>query len=941
MSDSMQIKQIKVSKKLLWQILIPAAVLVILVAAYFIIQAVQPDDPITPEEPLRYEPIEGEAENANLLYPTVTYEGSNAVAKTLDIFIEGEDGSYGIRKLQNTGTLYFYTLNDEGEASLYYPPVADLDANFDYTSLYATDDLGMGVGLPRVMFLAVSAGSVAFSERIPLADDAAEQQTQLKKYGLDVPQTRMTLKYTTANGTACTYKVSVGDLMPGNRGYYCMVDDRPYVYATSTDSINYILQPLEYYIQPSLVSPGTTGQTGSQFEGYITVEFREYINKIFNEGTTPIPADAKVIVEGSKRGSGAAAPSSRPLEFDLKDLKDDPDFARLIVILKGKTLGAQTLQFTQRLATDKSRLLSFEETDSHTYQYTITRVDALLEEDEEITTGTVGSHTLLKVRYLLDKGGSEAPEENEGIIDLTQTPLEASTLSEIASLPVGTDIAAAEQVAFSVTYTEDVAIQQELNIVVDEILAIYTAEFDFATVVEEDSIVFCRYRYTKGGETVFSEEGYFDLSMTDELSVGVRTALLGKGAENNLSLKVYTYMEQYEFLSAYIEYTMTNILSFVCPDEIVAFGFQNEADRDPFYRETYFSGRLPATHPYYLYGLDDDVCQAVIRALGGMQDDASQAAGLFGNETVAIGLSPEVLLKYGLYANTVYLEVPRGITTVTTASGATEFRWQYTLPFTMFISDVQYDPDTGEAFRYAASDLYDLVVRIDAEVFSFLDKTFPEYWARENMIMVDIADVSSLRAEAFFDDLKGSYEFQVKTVAVPNTDGSTTDRRFIHVVAGQESTNEALLAYMRENGKLPGDVIQLNDIYDYALGVEDAVHGKNYAGDGYFSEWLLKLFAVDYRGTLTPEEQAACLSSGMVYRLTLDLKAKSADYVFEFYRGTDRKVMVRMYQSLDGTMSGTPVQDFYISSLGLKELVGGIEKLLSGESIDPQQGYDW
>ncbi len=933
--------QIKIKKKTLWQIVIPAAVLAVLVATYFIIQAVQPQPQPTPQEPLRYEPIEGEALDANRLYPIVTYEGSKANAKSLDIFIEGESGSYGIRKLSGRSTLYFYTLNDEKEAELYYPPIAALDANFDYTSMYATDDMGLGTGIPRVMYLAVSMGNIGFYERIPLSDDQAEKGKQLKTYGLDDPELRMTFKYTTAAGLTVTHTVSVGGTIPGNGGYYCMVDDRPYVYATSTDSMWYAMQPLTYYIQPALISPGTTGQTGSQFEGYITVEFREYVNRIVSEGTAPIPADAKVIVEGSKRGSGAEAQSSRTLEFDLKDLQEDADFARLVTMLTGKTPGAQRLQFTQRLTTDESRLLSFAEATSHTYQYTITRVDALLTSDSEITDGTVASATLLKVRYRVDKGDGEEPTQTEGILDLTQLSLDTAVRSKIEALPVGTDLAAAEQVTFSVTYTEQVALKQELGLVVDEILAIYTPEYEYAAVVAEDSLVYCRYHYTADGEILYSEEGWFDMSLEDVLSVNMRTALLGKSAQANLSLTVYTKTEQYEFLSAYIEYTLTNIMSYVCREEVVAFGFQNEADRDPFYSETYFSGRLPVSHPYHLYGLDDNACQAVIRALGGMQDDANRAAGLFGTQTVAIGLTPALLLEYGLYANTVYLEVPRGITTVTTGAGDTEFRWQYTLPYTIFVSDVYYDPDTGEAFRYAATDLYDLVVRIDADVFSFLDKTFPEYWAREKMLIVDIADITSLRAEAFFDDLKGTYEFLVKTVALPNTDGSTTDHRFIELIVGEGSTNQALLAYMQENGKSIGETLRLNSIYDYALGVEGAEYGKNYAGDGYFSEWLLKLFSVEYRGTLSEEEQAACLSAGMVYRLTLDMKDKSAEYVFEFYRGTERQVMVRMYQSIDGVMSGTPVQEFYISTLGLKELVSGIEKLLAGKPIDSQLGYDW
>lgn len=931
------------------RLLILLGVLALLVGSYFLIRALTPaEEPDEPSDAMRYEPVEGEDTNANRLYPVVTYEGSTKTALTLDVLIRGEKGTYGIYKAENDSTFYFYTIDDEGEQQIYYPPIADVDPNFNYTDLYATEDMGLGLGLPRVMYLAVSAGNIAFTERIPLSEDEEERQAQLQTYGLLDAKNVMSLQYKNKAERQVRHTVTVGDLTPGNNGYYCLVDDRPYVYATSTDSLQYILQPFAYYVSPALIAPGTQGQSYSQFEAYVTVSFREFVNRVYKDSTVEIPTDAKVLVTGRKRTAADEAYDAwTTLEFNLKTLSEDKAFDRLVTMLTRERVGDVSLLFTQQLPLEESRRLLFTDTDTRAYTYTVTRVDALLRESTEVTGGTVGDDTVLKISYTCQKDDDPTLLTSQGILDLSVAPLDAETRAALAALPVGEDLSASEQVRFTVNYTKDTSDQRYLHMTVDEILAIFDTEGNSLDTVTDESVIYCRYHYTIEGKDTSPIVGVLDLSKTTgDYGDSLREKLVGQGIGSELDLTVYTYIEQYELIYSYEEYEVSEILSFVVEEEIVAFGFENEEDRDPFYRETYFSNQLPKGHPYRLYGLNDTICQAVIRALGGIQEDATKAAGLFGSETVAIGLTPTLLEEYGLYANTVYLEVPRGITTVTTASGATEFRWLYTLPFTMLISDVKYDPDTGEAFRYVASDLYDIVVRIDADTFSFLEYSFVDYWARETMLMVDLSDIQSLKVETFLDDFSGSYDFRVQLLNVPMSDGTTYEWRRINVLVGEGCTHESLLAYMAQaSGKElqqtdDGALLNLNYIYDHAWGVTDATYGKNYAGDGYFREWLESLYYVGYGGVLTEEEQAAYLQTDMLMRMTLDLEGKANDYVFEFYRGTDRRVMVRMYQvNDDGVMQGAAVQDFYISTYGFKKIVGGVNAMLSGVAITGADGY--
>jgi hypothetical protein len=69
-------------------------------------------------------------------------------------------------------------------------------------------------------------------------------------------------------------------------------------------------------------------------------------------------------------------------------------------------------------------------------------------------------------------------------------------------------------------------------------------------------------------------------------------------------------------------------------------------------------------HKYELYALNSNACEAVLRVLGGLETSATSSTGLVGVKTVDIGLNPDILEHYGLYANEIYLELPRGISNI-------------------------------------------------------------------------------------------------------------------------------------------------------------------------------------------------------------------------------------------------------------------------------------
>jgi hypothetical protein len=246
-----------------------------------------------------------------------------------------------------------------------------------------------------------------------------------------------------------------------------------------------------------------------------------------------------------------------------------------------------------------------------------------------------------------------------------------------------------------------------------------------------------------------------------------------------------------------------------------------------------------------------------------------------------------------------------------------------------------YDEDTGEPYRNVGSDMYDIVVRITPETFSFIDYSFTDFWARETMFLVDMATLSSIKMEAFFDDFKGSYDFTLERIQVLDHLWTRLD------VIPVGSTYAPLLEAMQALGIEDGKPVGLNALYDHALGVTDAVYGKEYAGDGYFKDFLENLFYISYSGTLSEEDQNSFgTEDNLVLRMTVDMNVKSNLYVYEFYRGSDRRVMVRQYRTTEaGVPIGEAVEEFYISSFGFKKIVTGVQELISGRPISGDNEY--
>ena len=331
--------------------------------------------------------------------------------------------------------------------------------------------------------------------------------------------------------------------------------------------------------------------------------------------------------------------------------------------------------------------------------------------------------------------------------------------------------------------------------------------------------------------------------------------------------------EYSELLYDFITYRVASIEYFITSELITAFGFVNASDRDPFFGESFYQSKLEGKN--YLYGINADVCINIVKYLMGVGSDSSSstdAEGLLGKETVAIGLTPEIMEKYGLYAYTLYIELPRGIyprndENYEDENALDNYDWRDTLSFYLYVSEEQYD-----GTRYVASDLYDLVAIVDGEMFDFLGYEFTEFWARQNLFMTDFKNVDNIKLELNMNDMYGKYNFDIshETVFVDEegnvysispSDVYTDVYNLSHIDVTQSGSciNTKYSDYLSLKGL---ETTSLTVLYDHLYGNGDGKHvmgNRDTLGSANFKNLMHLVYGIYYTGRvddLSAEERA-------------------------------------------------------------------------------------
>ena len=490
--------------------------------------------------------------------------------------------------------------------------------------------------------------------------------------------------------------------------------------------------------------------------------------------------------------------------------------------------------------------------------------------------------------------------------------------------------------------------------VITEIVSIFDQEGAEQKKVAEDSIVAFRYhdsisvRYC-GEETVIDgEDTLLVLNLkTAEKSTDkkIKSVLLGQKVSKKLELVPLTEKSYYEAFHSFESYEVSEIKYFVTEKQNVSFSFLNSTERKPFYGMSTF---LNNSDEYELYGLESSACDRVVELLGGIAEgNSTSSEGLVG-ETVDVGITPEKMEKYGLYEHTVYFEMPRGVIPIDTGEEDIDDYTSYSkLGTTLYISR-----EDSDGMRTVASDTFDVIAKVDGEVFYFLEESFVDYWARKTLVLTDVNSMTEFRLEFSMKDLVGKYEFDLshRTGYIIVKDDGTMgqvytkpenylqehDNLIVQVRPSGYCTPNVLTEYLKEKDR---SQTTLTTIYNNTIGGGKATYvenGYDTLGSDAFRTAMLAIFNTKYQNPLSEEEQTEAIENGeRVMKFSFKLDGDAYRYSYEFYRFDDRRVLVRLYQEgLGGEVGNNAVSDFYLSTFGFKKIVGTFLSLLNGEIVD-------
>ena len=959
-------------------IVIAASVLVLLIGAYAItnavIGAIEASKPEDEKAKPQIDESLGEAIYGDFAVAYPYFD--NDKIQSVDVSYKEEDISSpnGVVKRHFTAKrpsaeseFIFYYTDSDNNAQMYMPDISKT-AGFDYTDLYAVTGTGAYKNYKITYFLfAVSV--LYFDERIPMSTDPTAKAAQLDRYGLS-PEDRQTITvtYLDKEGAEHSHTIHIGNLTIDGTGYYYTVDDRQVIYNSTDKNFDYALNGFVSFLHSRLTAEGQDGDAA--LEPYLTQKYKQWKNTIHNDEKDTsdlIVTDAKVVLSGSEEEylyediNHYEKTGLNSFTGKITFVLDSTAPSQIKNVLVGKPVGdLSAINVTIPGDTNWASI-------GNAYDYTIKSIDAVLTDGADITApGTpVGDARYIKVTYDYtwenrDSSGFTHPQsytDAKAVIDLQKvnTGIPQSVIDGLKAASVGTvDPASDAGRKFTISYTEQTADQYKIDYVITEIKMIYTVADGGLSVVDkvaEDSVVNIGYAL-KSGTTVI-ESGTTTVNLgeitdTNNINYKIKTALIDQGVGEGLDIVAYSDTLFREYFADYRTYTLDRVEYFVTEELISAFKFVNKSDRNPFYGESLFINDLDNQNK--VYALDSTASEYVVRILYGVSLDSSSTTseGLVGSKTVAVGLSADNMLKYGLYANTIYFEMPRGI-----GYGAEDGDYTVlnTIPFTLYISDLQ--PDGS---RYVGSDMYDIIAQVDGAAFVFLDKSFVDYWARDSVAAVTYEKIDKLTLDFNMSDLKGSYTLDVHhkemwiigeemTPIKPETGGQRFDQISIEVLLnGMDGVNAATDSLLKtELLKRGNSSIMLNSIYAITSGIENPQFFRNGYDAVNFQSALDIIYHTYYTGMFDPvsvsDEQASIIQKGdrlMSFSFTIEDKNFPDTYYYDFYRADDRRVMVSIYKHGE---KANAVSDFYISTFAFKKIAGGFVDLFNGVEVNGDESY--
>ena len=292
----------------------------------------------------------------------------------------------------------FVLVYDAGNGEeLYYPDIINSDLTFDYESLYSIEQNDGYNRIYKLTYLCIALELPYFTDRIALPEGEAERASMLRGFGLDDPQATVTFKYVDSDKNQVTRTVKIGDKNVTGNGYYFMVDDRPYIYNSMSNTYDYAMLGFYSYVNSILVSAGLAEDTA--YEPYLTTDYMQWKNETYTEPGTEIKSGSTVVLYSDilvpleatlDKTKAEENPDRYKYDGDVPedskdgyikdgyslneiDLSNKTSYARFIKALSGKKLGEFDKEIIITLTSD-SKGIDFGDKSSIKYDYEIIEI---------------------------------------------------------------------------------------------------------------------------------------------------------------------------------------------------------------------------------------------------------------------------------------------------------------------------------------------------------------------------------------------------------------------------------------------------------------------------------------------------------------------------------------------------------------------------------------
>ena len=753
--------------------------------------------------------------------------------------------TYGFTHTLSGGLDYFlmWTEDQEGNRTPYYPELARMTSNFDYTTLY--DETS------KIPSLITGSGCVVFKDRVYIRADADPAPTDdeyraiLHRYGLaeeDHPvgyeirtlmrDDRGNLMYFDEDGNLyCTdgnkentrcydafalrdsgydyestptvdvsdktldvlpaadvIRVFVGDLLPDESGYYLTLEGRDVIYSTGTTTVGKIVyQSLSYYIHPRLV------QTGEHESSPLyTTSFRLF-DGTGSKDTGIAASDTVLFTSSYALKNGLSADKTGAIALGTGDL---PENFVAALTSSGASVG-DTIPLLYGTTVETHRTLQPDKTTA----YAIYAVAAVIRGGEYLDAdGTaVQAGDIVICAYTSDG------EAATGALDLSTAP--PSLVNAIVGLEIGTGDGITPLSSASVDFADatvfETAVYQVESIQAyarnatftsglvvwnsSEKLTVQTANFP-----SSGSRGYVAVSYSVKRDGVLAVERTFlcldggnatlaeNMMAAAIVSSDYASGKLTLGYRKGITASVSLPADPF---TSYLIYRDFKIEGIYGAEEQLGVRYVNDTERNIFYGSGAYKIVSPAQRT--IYSVNNTNLMNVLQNVFGEAK---------GSETVAVGLTKDNFDRYGLGAHVVYFEMPLGLAY---RDGTTmDVGIQSRVAFRLYLSERKSDA-TGD-YYYAASDLYGIVVRAyvsDCDL-SFVDWTFADEWVDDDLLLLDLTDIRDITFKINYTDLKETHGFAVSvnpTYYTSSDDADVTNRIYVAYVPGAIPTYENIV----------------------------------------------------------------------------------------------------------------------------------------------------